>query len=446
VPASGNGARVDPGAEAYQVAAERRVALERRLVDERRTLERRERQRRRRNVIRRRRAAVLLLASGLGTAAWSLIGASSGALPPKVAAGSPPSFVGVARDAAVVPGSLPAFSWPSTGEGALAVSGIGLMADSPKVAVVPIASLTKMMTAYLVLQDHPLTPGEDGPSLTMTAADYADWVHASQTDESNVPVKVGEVLSERQLLEGLMLQSGDNIADLLGIWVAGSDGAFVARMNATAAALGMNSTHYADTSGLSPASRSTAADQAVLAGRLMENPSLRSIVWHPSLPFPVAGTITNYNPALGVDGIIGVKSGFTSQAEACLATAAYRTVDHKSVLVVAVSLGQPGGLPGAATADETLLDEVDRAFVAYRPISGRQTVGTVSLNGGAPVPVRVVGPLPVVLGWPGLHITETIGAPPVGERHTSVVGEIVLSGPTGVLATAPVVALASSVH
>ena len=52
----------------------------------------------------------------------------------------------------------------------------------------PIASLTKMMTAYIVLRDHPFALGTDGPSFTMTQADVNAWVRASQTGESNVPV------------------------------------------------------------------------------------------------------------------------------------------------------------------------------------------------------------------------------------------------------------------
>ena len=399
---------------------------------------------RRRRTILRRRITVLLAATGLSAGAWSLIGASSGALPVRAPANSPASFSGVADDAAVVPGRLPGFSWPATGEGAVAVAGVGVMASSPNSAIVPIASLTKMMTAYILLKDHPLGVGEEGPSITVDAADVADWVHASQTDESNVPVKLGEVLSEHQLLEGLMLPSGDNLADLIGAWDAGSVSGFVAKMNATAAALGLSETHYADTSGVNPASRSSAADQAVLAGIVMENPVVRSVVWHRSLPFPVAGTIVNYNPALGVDGIIGVKSGFTSEAQACLATAAYRVIDGHHVLVVAVALGQLGGLPGAATTDESLIGEIGRAVIAYQPITGRRAVGTVSLNGSPPLPVRVVGPLPVVLGWPGLRISESISAPPASERHSAVVGEIVLSAPSGVLATAPLVVLASA--
>ena len=83
----------------------------------------------------------------------------------------------------------------------------------------------------------------------------------------------------------------------------------------------------------------------------MSDPVVRSIVSHHGLPFPVAGTIWNFNPALGQDGIIGVKSGYTSEALGCLATAAYRSANGHSTRVVAGSLGHPDGLYEASTTD-----------------------------------------------------------------------------------------------
>ena len=84
---------------------------------------------------------------------------------------------------------------------------------------------------------------------------------------------------------------------------------------------------------------------------------------------PVAGVIPNYNPAIGVDGIVGVKSGWTTEAGACLATAAYRSAGGHSVLVESVTLGQPGDLQAPAVVDEALLSYVgasSRAISALR--------------------------------------------------------------------------------
>ena len=175
---------------------------------------------------------------------------------------APPAvrLTSLVKTTTVVPGTLGPIAWPKSGEGAVAVVGSGLMASSPAQQIEPVASLTKMMTAYVVLHYHPLQLGESGPSFTMTAADVKDWVFADQSDESNVQVKNGEVLSEFQLLEALLIPSADNIADYLARWDASSIPAFAVKMSAAAQSLGLSSTHYADASGIYPLSRSDASD------------------------------------------------------------------------------------------------------------------------------------------------------------------------------------------
>ena len=336
----------------------------------------------------------------------------------------------------VVPGRAPTFAWPAAGSGAVAVLGEGLVGASPGEHAVPIASLTKMMTAFVVLNDHPISLGEEGPKFTMTAADVASWVRASQTDESNAPVRLGEVLTEHQLLEALLLPSADNIADYLAAWDGGSMARFVKKMNVAAKSLGLESTHYADASGIDPGSRSTAANQAILAAKLMENPVVRSIVSHPALPFPVAGTIYNFNPALGIDGIVGIKSGFTSHALGCLAIGAYKSVAGHAVMVVTVSLGQPDALYGAARMDENLLDQAAKKLVLYRPLRSGTSVGTVVSAAGSQS-VVVADPSPAIVGFSGLTLRSSYLP---ASRNLARGGQIQLSTPYGVVARASVVA------
>lgn len=339
----------------------------------------------------------------------------------------------------VVPGRLPVIAWPTQGQGAVGVRGVGLMARSPGERPVPIASLTKMMTAYVLLHDHPLRPGEQGPVLAMTASNVASYVRDSQSGDSNVPVAVGERLSEYQLLEALLVPSADNVADLLGAWDAGSDARFVAKMNATARSLGLFATHYADTSGLDPRSRSTAADQVLLAADLMATPVVRSIVRQPSLPFPVAGTITNYNPVLGSDGIVGVKSGFTNQAQGCLATAAYRNVGGRRVLVIAVALGQPDALYGAARSAEGLLSGASQALVAVQVIPKKAPVAQVSVPWSSQTTTADTPPVrQSAVGWPGLVLERSLGALAPGINPG--VGVLSVRAPAGVVASVPLVA------
>ena len=71
----------------------------------------------------------------------------------------------------------------------------------------PIASVTKIMTAYLVLKDHPLVGRSNGPVFVMTGKDHQAWIQASEDGDSNIEILTGERLNERQLLQALMIPS-----------------------------------------------------------------------------------------------------------------------------------------------------------------------------------------------------------------------------------------------
>ncbi len=341
----------------------------------------------------------------------------------------------------VVPGRPPAFRWPAAGEAAVGVSGTGILASSPRERRVPIASLTKMMTALVVLADHPLRPGQTGPDVAISPADVADYTVETAAGDSTVRVQAGEVLSEFQLLEALLMPSGDNIADRLATWDAGSIEAFVAKMNALAARLGLTATHYADASGVDPRSASTARDQALVAARLIESPLIRSIVGRSRAPFPVTGTIPNPNPALGIDGIIGLKGGYSSEAHNCLITAAYRA--GRRVLVVSVALGQP--LRAApARIDEQLLETASSTLERERLALPRSPVGRIldAAGGGFDQVFAASAPTPPLVVWPGLVLSEKLSAAAGARVATAapggVVGTLTLSAPWGELAAIPV--------
>lgn len=337
------------------------------------------------------------------------------------------------------------FLWPKNGEGAVYVMGEGLVAASANQKTVPIASLTKMMTAYIILKDHPLSPGENGPSVMINQADVAEYIYDDQNDLSNVKVINGEVLTERQLLEALLIPSGDNIADILAKWDAGSVAAFVAKMNTEVQTLGLPGTHYVDANGVNHGSSSTATDQVKLASILMANQTVRSIVRNVSMPFPVVGTITNYNPALGQDGIIGVKSGFTGHAGGCLVTAAYVKVGQQNVLVVTGVTGQPNGLYQAATADEQLLSQTKTVLFPYTVPEKARLVGYVTPKWASGRVLLQTGRHAVkVVGWSGMHINLSLTVPNStlpGRHKFSTVGYLNLTVAGNVFKTIPVVNL-----
>ena len=257
-----------------------------------------------------------------------------------------------------------AASWPRRGQAAF-VLGNGRPAVSPHEQPAAIASLAKVMTAYLTLKRYPLSGAQDGFTITVSAADAQVAAEGGAEGQSVVAVRPGEQLTERQLLEALLIPSGNNIAQMLSALVAGSQTRFVADMNAQARALGMNHTIYTDPSGFDPGTVSTAADQLRVFKRAMRYPMFRQIVSMASVTLPVAGTLTNFNPLIA-EGYAG-KTGSDSAAGGCLAFLTRVTVGGRRQTAAGVVLGQGQGrdtsalLGAAGQAAEQLVDSVTRA-------------------------------------------------------------------------------------
>jgi D-alanyl-D-alanine carboxypeptidase (penicillin-binding protein 5/6) len=252
-------------------------------------------------------------------------------------------------------------AWPQQGQAAF-VLGAGQAQASPHEQPVPIASLAKVMTAYLTLKRYPLSDAEEGFTITVTAAQAQAAIHDAGQGESVVAVRAGEQLTERQLLEALLIPSGNNIARILAAVVATGERRFLAEMNAEARALGMDHTIYTDPSGLDPGTVSTAADQLRVFQQALRFAVFRQIVSMPSVTLPVAGSLTNYNPLIA-EGYAG-KTGSDSAAEGCLAFFTPATVGGRRFTVIGVVLGQGEGsdtsvlLSAAGEAAERLVNSV----------------------------------------------------------------------------------------
>ena len=185
----------------------------------------------------------------------------------------------------------------------------------------PIASLTKMMTALIVT-------ARERPNvrvlITRTAVDF------SGSGVGLLPLHKHVRLEA--LLYGLMLPSGNDAAIALAEHVAGTEGHFIAMMNARARAMGLGCTHFATASGIvDTGNYSCAADLAKLARAVLDVPRLARIVGSASavLPFPIKGHklyLYNNNPLyqLGYRGTDGVKTGYTTAAGVCLVATARR--------------------------------------------------------------------------------------------------------------------------
>jgi D-alanyl-D-alanine carboxypeptidase (penicillin-binding protein 5/6) len=340
------------------------------------------------------------------------------------------AVVSILRPTVSVPATAVTLPWPAMGEAAIAVPSIGVDMPSGPEQPVPVASLTKMMTAYVILHDHPLKLGQNGPNITITQADLNDYDSDTVNDEANAQVTLGEVLTEKQLLGGMLVHSANNYADTLAMWDAGNIPSFVSKMNRTAAELGMDHTHYADPSGYNQMSQSTAGDLLTVASPDMQNPVFASFVKMPSITLPVAGTISTYTPLLGIQGVIGVKSGFTTVAGGCDVVAVVRSVHGLPVLILSAVTGQqgPNVLVKAGLMALNLANHVGPSILASPIVRAGAVVAHVSATGHT---VDAVAQSTAnMLSWPGVRahrILVSAGTVTSGTKSGTRIGTIVVT-------------------
>ena len=315
-----------------------------------------------------------------------------------------PRVAGAMASTYVFPGPPLKPDWPAFGQAALGVDGVGVVATSGAQIPVPIASVTKLMTALVVVRAHPLAPGQAGPEVPLTQADQALYAQELAAGDSVVAVRAGEALTEQQLLEGLLVPSADNLARVLADWEAGSRSAFVAQMNREARALGMRHTTFADSSGLDPGSSSTATDLLRLAAAVMAQPALAAVADMPTATLPLAGVVHNYDYVLGQAGVVGLKTGWTSSSGGCFVAAARDRIGGREQVVTAAVLGAPGGPIAAVRSAEAAAVHLLESAVARFTLRAVPTAVPQLVSGWHPaVPLR---PSPVldVVGWPGLAL------------------------------------------
>ena len=235
--------------------------------------------------------------------------------------------------------ALSPVAWPTYGESAIGAANYGVLSSNGEQNGRPIASIAKATLALAVLKEKPLKIGEQGPTYKITDQDIELYKSNLAQNGSVAPVALGEELTEYQLLQALLVPSGDNIADTLAIWAFGSVKNYLDYINKMVGDMGLEQTHLADASGLSPQSVSSASDLVALGEKVMGEPVLKEIVGQSQITLPVLGTAKNYNTLLGTDGIIGIKTGNTDEAGGCLLFAYTKNINGKDTTMIGAILG-----------------------------------------------------------------------------------------------------------
>ncbi len=304
-----------------------------------------------------------------------------------------------------------------------------VLASDDAEARVPIASITKLMTAIVTLEHA--SPGD---TVTVGAP-------AAVVGESSINLRAGEKLTVRDLLAAALIQSANDSAYALAEHVGhGNVQAFVRMMNAKAAELGLTETHFVRPDGLdAPGHLSSAHDVLVLARTAMQRPLIRELVRKRSAQIAGSRTLFTWNDLLGrYSGLYGVKTGHTSDAGWCEIAVARR--DGTSVY--AVILGSPSRARRNADL-ASLLDWGFDRFARLEVVQGGKTYATAAVP-FADEPLKLVAEKDAAATVLATRpLVETVVAPRMVElpvRKGQKLGEVRVTEAGRLIARVPLVA------
>ncbi|MFZ4236720.1 D-alanyl-D-alanine carboxypeptidase [Streptomyces murinus] len=332
-----------------------------------------------------------------------------------------PTLALTAKDSYTFDGGRVNLPWPNEGQGWMDGDGIGTIDSFGKQTPIAIGSVAKTMTAYIILRDHPLKPGQEGPKIKVDATAEKEAGYSKDGESTLTTVHAGDTLTEKQALSAIMIPSANNIARLLARWDAGSEAAFVKKMNATAKELGMTGTTYTDPSGLKETTVSTARDQVKLGRMVVRIPALVAITSAASWTDPSGHNWSNFNDLPLQVGAIGIKTGSTTAAGGNLLFAARKKVGGQTVTVVGAILGQhkPSILHTANVVSKTALLAAENALTSTKILKKGDVVGYVDDQLGGQTPIVVTQDV-TAAGWSGLKVKLSFASDTV--PHTAKAG------------------------
>ncbi len=317
--------------------------------------------------------------------------------------------------------------WPAYGQGALGAKGYGVLATHGEQKPVPIASITKVVTALAVLKEKPLAKGEKGPNITINSDDVAIYNEYVSQGGSVTSIAKGSQISEYDGLQSMLIPSSNNMAATVAKWAFGSVDNYVKYANQMLADMGFKQTRVDEASGFSVNSVSTATELIKLGEIALANEVIAEIVKKATVNLPVAGEVRNINWLLGTEGVIGIKTGNTNEAGGCLLFAAQKTIFGQPIILIGVILGAPDRNQ-AITDSREILQSVEDGFEKVPVVKKGRSLGTYKTPWDTKSELIASDEL-AVLVWKGSTISpilkaQTISAPKLAGTH---VGEIYIA-------------------
>jgi len=221
----------------------------------------------------------------------------------------------------------------------------------------PMASISKLITALVILEAKPLADANDpGPTITFSKADHALYDKYYVMGATIAAMPTGSSMTEREALAVMLIPSASNYAEAVSTWAYGSQGAFVSAAGRWLAANGLTGTTFVEPTGMSERNTSTPTDLIALGRLAAANPTIAAIAATPSIAVPDSGVFSNTNDLLGVDGITGLKTG----------NLGYGSYNLLYTASMDVGIGQPLQIVGVVLGEYTheSVDNEVRALLA----------------------------------------------------------------------------------
>lgn len=392
------------------------------------------RRRRRRGLIITAACIVLMLAVTGGYIGWALTAPVN---PPAVAARAPQIPVGAA---AAIPTPAAAASAISIagGDAYLGETASGMWAATGTGEPLSIASITKLITALVILDAEPLASADDpGPTITFGKSDHDLYDQYYVQGATIAPMPTGTSMSLHDALAVMLIPSASNYAEALSTRIFGSQNAFLGATRDWLAAHGLTGTTVVEPTGISPRNTSTPADLLAIAKLAAAHPAIARIVVTSSVSIPGAGRLHNTNGLLGTAGITGLKTGNLGDgAHNLVYTSTLDVGAAEPLAITGVVLGGASRESVNATV-VAALESIRSGFHQVPVAAEGQEVGTISTPWGSTATLTI-DESASIFTWSDTPIERTmdIDTPPTYSDGT-VVGSVTwTAGPNTV--TAPV--------
>lgn len=362
------------------------------------------RRRRRRGLIITAAIVVLLLAVPGGYVGWALTAPVD---PPAVTVHAPPVPVGEAF-ASTTPASAASAISIAGADDYLGGAASGTWSSTGTADPLPIASITKLITALVILDAAPLASVTDpGPTITFSEADHDLYDVYYVQGATIAPMPAGTSMSLYDALAVMLIPSASNYAEALSSHVFGSRSAFLGATRDWLASHGLTATTVTEPTGISPSNVSTPADLLAIAKLAAANPAIARIVATSSVSVPGGGVQLTTNALLGTAGITGLKTGNLGEGTHNLLYTA--TLDVGTADPLAVTGVILGGFSREAVNAEVIgvLDSIRSGFHQVPVATEGQEIGSLTTPWGSSARL-VIGEDATILTWSDTPIERTM--------------------------------------